>query len=210
MMRFLRLSSICILFVCSCASPYKNLQKTPVEETVFRFQPEFDRVLYRCIVDGRFIFKKFHLSGVLFFKELKSGTIRAIFQNEMGMAFFDMEWKKDGTFEMKQVLPELNKEAVIKTLRKDMEMLLMIGLDKKSEILLKGDRGMEQVYRLNREEDYVYYITEREKLVRIENANNRKKVVSVNIGPKQEETSMPDTILFNHHKANFTISLTKI
>lgn len=207
---FLKLSSMCMLFLVSCASPYKDLQKTEVDQTVYRYKPEFDRVLYRCIVDGRFIFKKFHLSGVLFFKELKNGTKRAIFQNEMGMAFFDMQWDEDGTFEMKQILPQLNKEAVVKTLQKDMEMLLMIGLDKKSEILLKDDRGKQQYYRLKRGEDYIYYIIDSEKLVKIENAGNRKKVVSVNVGMKENKSSMPDSVFIEHHKANFTISLTKI
>lgn len=210
MKHFLRLSSLLFIFAASCATPYKGLQQQPLTSSVYRFQPEYDRVLYRCIVDGRFIFKKFHLSGVLFFKQLENGTKRAIFQNEMGIAFFDMEWDSTGNFKVKQVIPQLDKEAVIKTLQKDLEMLMMTGMDKKTEIMLGGNRGKEQLHRLNREGGYVYYTIADEQLIKIENSNNRKKIVSVTMSGKAAKTSMPDTVLFSHHKANFTISLTKI
>lgn len=207
---YLRLSSLFLLFIASCATPYKGLQQHPAIESVYRFQPEFDKVLYRCIVDGRFIFKKFHLSGVLFFKQLENGTKRAIFQNEMGIAFFDLEWDKDGNFKVRQIMEQLDKEAVKKTLRKDLEMLLMIGMDKNSEIMLGQDRGKEQLYRLKREEGYIYYTVEDDRLVKIENTNKRKKIITVKVGGKTNQKSMPDSVLFDHHKANFTISLTKI
>lgn len=210
MNRYLRLSSILLLFAASCATPYKGFKEQKSDSSVFRFQPDFDRVLYRGIVDGKVIFKKFHLSGVLFFKELKNGTKRVVFQNEMGIAFFDFEWDKEGHFSVKQMMPQMKKDAVIRTLQKDMEMLLMIGLDKKSEIMLRGDRGNERLYRLNRGNGYVYYEIDDNKLVKIENANKRKKVVTVEVSGKDTPTSMPDTVLFRHHKANFTISLTKI
>lgn len=207
---YLVLSSLLFLLLASCKIPYKGLEKVQKANSAYRFKPEFDRELYRCIVDGKFIFKKFHLSGVLFFKELKNGTIRAIFQNEMGMAFFDMEWKEDGSFELKQIIEQLDKEAVVKTLRKDLEMLLMIGMEENSEILLKEDRGKQHYYRLNRADGYVYYISEDDELKTIENAGKRKKVVTIDVGHKKELTSMPDSLLIKHHKANFTISLTKI
>jgi hypothetical protein len=212
MKHYLRLSSLlAILFVASCATPYKNLQQQSLSGSVYRYQPEFDRVLYRCIVDGRFIFKKFHLSGVLFFKQLENGTKRAIFQNEMGVAFFDMEWDSTGNFKVKQVMPQLDKEAVIKTLQKDMEMLMMIGMDKKSEILLTTDGGKQQLHRLNRKDGgYVYHTVTADSLIKIENTNNRKRIVTVNISGKESMKSMPGSVMYNHHKANFTISLTKI
>lgn len=207
---YLRLSSILILLFASCSTPYKGLQEGKSTSSIYSYQPEFKRELYRCIVDGKFIFKKYHLSGVLFFKQLENGTKRAIFQNEMGIAFFDFEWDKQDQFSVKQIMEQLDKEAVVKTLRKDLEMLLMIGMEKDSEILLRGDRGKEQVYRLNRDGAYVYYTTESESLVKIENANNRKSIISVMVGNKETKQAMPDSVRYTHHKANFTISLTKI
>ena len=88
--------------------------------------------------------------------------------------------------------------------------MLMMGMDNSSEIMLGEDRGKVQLYRLNREEGYVYYTVEDDQLLKIENANNRKKIITVNVGGKATPRAMPDTVLFDHHKANFTISLTKI
>lgn len=210
MKRFLKSSSFLLLFIASCAAPYKGLKEQAVSSSIYEYQPQFQRVLYRCIVDGRFIFKKFHLSGLLFFKELENGTKRAIFQNEIGVAFFDMQWDKDGNFELKQIMPQLDKEAVVKTLRKDLEMLMMVGMDSSTEKMYYLDGGKSRLYRLNRDKGFVYYTVEGKKLSKIENTDNRKAIVSVNITGKHSSTSMPDTVNYIHHKANFTISLTKI
>jgi hypothetical protein len=211
MKHYLTLSSlIFILFLTSCSAPYIGLTVQKTDKSIYRFQPRFTKELYRCNIDGRVIFKKFHLSGLLFFKELQNGTIRAIFQNELGPTLFDFEWDGNGNFKVNQVIEQLNKEAITKTLKKDIEMLLMIGMDKNSEILLTRDRGKEEFSRLNINNGFVYYITEADTLKRIENANNRKRVVTVNVGKKSTTRSMPDAISINHHKANFTISLTKL
>lgn len=211
MKHFLRLSSlILLLFTVGCSSPYKDLQQQNLTQSALRFQPQFDKAIYRCIVDGQFILKKYHLSGLLIFKQLKTGTIRAIFQNELGLTFFDMEWDREGLFKLNKIISQLDKDAVVKTLRKDLEMLLMIGVDKNSEILFERDRGKEQLHRLSIEEGFVYYITNSNQLIRIENANNRKTIVSVDVGGKKTDKALPEKMFYNHHKANFTISLTKI
>lgn len=208
---FLRSGSLLLFtLILSCSAPYKHLHKTESSSTAYRFQPHFNKALYRCHVNGKVIFKKFHISGLLFFKQLENGTKRAVFQNEMGISFFDFEWDKNNSFKVNHMMEQMDKPAVIKTLQKDFEMLLMIGLDKDSEVFLTSDRGKEQFYRLNRDNGYVYYITEDSQLKRIENSGKRKKVVTINIGDKSTAISMPDSALFTHHKANFTISLNKI
>jgi hypothetical protein len=160
-------------------------------------------------VNGRVIFKKFHLSGVLFFKTLENGTVRAIFQNEMGFTFFDFEWDTRDSFKVNSIIPQLDKPAVVKTLKKDMNLLLMKDLKKETEVFYTSDRGNEGYYCFNIEKGVAYYIERDKKLVRIENAG-KKKVVTIDIGNKVTETAMPETAFFRHHKANFTIELKKI
>ncbi len=208
----LRLSSIFLLVLfAACASPYKHLQKNSnASHTALVYKPVIDKALYRCTVNGRVVFKKFHLSGVLFFKTLENGTVRAIFQNEMGFSFFDFEWDNRDSFKVNSIIPQLDKPAVVKTLKKDMELLLMKGLKKETEIFYKSDRGNEGYYCFNIEKGVAYYIERDEKLVRIENAGKKKKVVTIDIGSKATKTAMPETAFFRHHKANFTIELKKI
>lgn len=208
---FLRLSSlfICLLTV-ACGSPYKGLQQQPLAISAYRYQPEFQKVSYRAIVDGKFLFKEFHLSGVLIIKQLQNGTIRAVFQNELGPALFGFEWDEESNFKVLQVMEQLDKEAVIKTLRKDIEMLLMIGLDKDSEILLTEGGGKRQFNRFDIESGYVYYISNDKELSKIENTNNRKRIVTVNVNNKPADNRMPENVSIKHHTANFVITLTKL
>lgn len=212
MKHYSRLSSIVLLlFFAACTSPYKHLKKAGnPAHSAFIYKPSFDKVLYRCTVNGRIIFKKFHLSGVLFFKTLETGTVRAIFQNEMGFTFFDFEWDKQDSFRVNGIIPQLDKPALVKTLKKDMNLLLMKGLDRKSEVFFKSDRGNEGFYCLSLEKGVVYYIEKDDQLIRIENAGGEKKVVTIKLGRKNTATAMPESVFFNHHKANFTIELNKI
>lgn len=211
MTRFLRLSSlITVIFVASCGNPYKNLQLTATNSSASQYIPVFDRALYRCAVNGRFLFKNYHLSGLLIFKKLENGTVRAIYQNEMGLTFFDFEWSKTDSFQLNRIITQLNKPGLVKTLKKDMELLLMKNLDWQKELIFEN-RGKERLYRLNTGENAtVYYITRNEELIRIENAGKTNKVITMNISGKDGKASMPGKILIDHHKANFTIQLDKI
>lgn len=207
MKRFLKLSSLLIVIFSSCASPYKNLQ--PVAHTEIAQQlkpPVFNKALYRCVVDGGYLFKKFHLSGLLLFKTFENGTIRAVFQNEMGYTFFDFEWDK-GNFKVDQIIQQLDKPAVIKTLKKDFELLLRIGIKEGADQLYK--KKDETYHRFTLEKGYAYYIFKNNKLERIENAGQKNKVITINVSNALDD-ELPQNIRYIHHKAKFTIELNKI
>lgn len=208
MTRFLKLSSLAIvLFAASCANPYKNLQKESIGNTAMRFQPEYKRELYRCVVDGKVLFKSFHLTGVLLFKEMETET-RVVFQNEMGISFFDFSWDKNDNFKVNSIMPDLDKPAVIKTLQKDLALFLMKGLDKGSE--QHFSMGDEHYHRFTLDKGFVYYIEKTARLMRIVNTGERKRVVTITLDGKEKNISMPEKVVFEHHKANFSIQLTKI
>ena len=213
MKRYLKLSRVAVLLflLAGCSHPYKELQiqDNSSYTSAFKYKPVFDKVLYRCVVDGGYIFKKFHLSGILLFKTLENGTKRAVFQNEMGFTLFDFEWR-DSSFNVQQIAPQLDKPAVVKTLRKDMEMLLMTGMDQETEKFFERDRGKTVYHRLTIEKGYIWYVEEHGKLVRIENSGEKKKVTTIHITGKTDAKAMPETVLIDHHKANFTIQLNKI
>jgi hypothetical protein len=207
MKHYLRLSSFLFLFLAACSGPYKHLERVEQPEpSAFVYKPVFTKVLYRCIVDGGFIFKKFHLSGLLFFKYIENGTIRAIYQNELGYTFFDFEWDSSDSFKVNKIIPQLDKPAVIKTLKKDFQLLLMKGLGKEETIYKKNEA---LYHKWGLERGFAYYIVENGKLVRIENAGEKKKVITIELS-KKEKNTMPDSVFFRHHKAHFDIQLNKI
>ncbi|MCB0698454.1 MAG: hypothetical protein KDC11_01350, partial [Chitinophagaceae bacterium] len=116
MRRFLTLNSLFVLLlITSCSSPYKYLIEQKTSQSAIRFEPVFEKAIYRAIVDGGVLFKKYHISGLLIIKQLENGTKRAVLQNEMGPVMFDFEWQSDGKFTVLQVMSQMNKEAVIKT-----------------------------------------------------------------------------------------------
>lgn len=205
---FLRLGSLLLLVIASCAAPYARLKKAaPNAASSLRFRPEFKKVLYRCVVDGRFAFRKFHLSGLLFFKAMDDGATRAVFQNEMGFTFFDFEWNPSDSFMVHTIIPQLNKAALVKTLQKDMNLLLMKQLDTASEISFSEEGRM--LHRFSLEKGFAYYIANDSTLERIENVG-QAKVVTIRMSGKANTTALPDAVVFQHHKANFTIRLNKI
>lgn len=209
MTHFLKLSSLAfVLLAASCASPYKNLQQESIGNSAMRFQPKFERELYRCVVDGKVLFKKFHLSGVLLFKEMEDGSTRVVFQNEMGMSFFDFSWDKEDNFMVNSIMAELDKPALVKTLQKDLSLFLMRGLDKASE--QHFSKGEDHYHRFALEKGFAYYIENSARLMRIDNTGERRKVTTVTLEGKEKNTSMPEKVVFQHHKANFSIDLTKI
>jgi hypothetical protein len=205
----LRLSSFLFLFLvaASCRSPYKALKPQSPVYSALRYQPVFEKELYRCLVDGKILFKKFHLSGLLLFKKMENSTTRVVFQNEMGVSFFDFEWSDNDSFKVYHIIPQLNKPAVIKTIQKDMQLLLMKGLDRTLEQQFVKDQWVYN--RFNLDKGFAYYISVNDTLQRIENAG-KSKVITIESGNRVSASSLPETAFFKHHKANFTIQLSKI
>ncbi|OJW77356.1 MAG: hypothetical protein BGO69_18415 [Bacteroidetes bacterium 46-16] len=210
MRAFLKLSSLLLFLFTACKAPYyaRLVQQNNTGKSAFKYKAGFDKQLYRCIVDGRAVFKKFHLSGVLFFKQLDDGSTRAIFQNEMGFTFFDFEWSKNDSFKVNTIIPQLDKPAVIKTLEKDLNLLLMKRLDVASETVYKS--GDETYYRFSLEKGYAYYVEKSARLMRIDNTGDKRLVTEILLNGKNGPHELPDSVLFRHLKANFTIELNKI
>ncbi|MEZ5016015.1 MAG: hypothetical protein R2800_03120 [Flavipsychrobacter sp.] len=210
---YLKLSSaLIVLFISSCSnSPYKYLiQQKDTDSSALRFKPEYEKTLYRCLVNGNVIFKKYHLSGLLLFKKSENGTVRAVFQNEIGITFFDFEWGSNGSFKVNAIINKLDKPVVINVLRKDMEMLLFLNVDKEHEKKFLRDRGKELYNCFSLEKGSNCYVSKDDQLLRIENIGKKNIVTTVKIGEKNSLNSMPNSVFFDHHKAKFTIQLTKI
>jgi len=218
-----------LCFLAACASPYRALKPAVRKtQTALWSRPVFTKELYRCMVDGRFLLKRFHLSGLLLFRQLPDSSTRVVFQNEMGFSFFDFAWDRHDSFSVKQIIPQLDKPAVIRTLEKDIRLLLMKGLEASGEQYF--ERGGEIYHRFSAGKGYAWYIEKEGQLARIEYAGRRKITTITPVwAPPSPASSdslalrdhqsvvvlktfkgMPDSVLFRHHRAHFTIRLHKI
>lgn len=205
----LKLSSLLLLLFAACAGPYKHLHfHEDKSQTALQYKPVYEKQVYRCVVDGKILFKKFHLSGILFFKAMEDKSTRVIFQNEMGFTYFDFKWNSEDSFKVIQIIDQMNKPALVKTLEKDLSIFLLKDLDKPTEKVAAEDGNT--FYRFTLSKGYVYYIAHSGKLETIDNTGKNKKVTTITLEGKDSPKALPDSALFTHHKAHFTIQLKKI
>jgi len=203
-MRYLLLIN-CLLCLFSCSAPYKKMQKSRGNDIncVFAFKPVFTTALYntRVNVVGK------HLSGLLIIKTMPDSSTRIVFSNEAGFKFFDFGFSGN-EFKVYYIYKEMNKKAVIKTLRKDFHLVLMNNLNAEDSYVLKKDL---QVYHAFPDgKDHYYYITDSlcTQMIRMERGSSRKPVMTAIARDMQQ--GIPDTIGITHTNFNFDIGLKRI
>jgi hypothetical protein len=195
----------CVVVLSGCTSLYSNLQKTNADiNCLKKFKPEFSSALYTASIDvvGK------HLSGLLIFKKMPDSSTRIVFSGETGFTFFDFEFAADGNFTVHSIMKQMNKKPVIKTLRKDFELILMQNLDNKNAYALK-DSSLRYIA-FPQTKGYYYYVTNTSctELIEMQRASKQKVVVEAVM--KNYVNNIPDTIGFSHKKFNFEIGLKKI
>lgn len=201
--RYLLLSS-CLLVFWACTPAYKKMQVAKGDvSSLQKFKPAFTVALYNTQVDvmGN------HLSGLLIIKKMPDSTTRMVFSNEMGFKFFDFEFTPDGNFKVYSAIKQMNKKAVLKTLRHNFELVLMQKLDSAASVR-KADGLLYYIF--PQKKGYHYYITDSSgnKLVRMERASKQKTVVEAIM--ENYTNGMPDTIGITHKTFNFTIGLKRL
>ena len=102
----------------------------------------------------------------------------------------------------------MDKKSVIKTLRKDFQLVLMNNLNVKDGYMLKGDSNYYYTFPWGK--DHYYYITDPgcKELLRMERGNKRKKVVEA--VAKDNKEGIPDSIHIRHTGFEFEIGLKRI
>ena len=169
-----------------------------------KFKPVLGSALYNTKVNvvGK------HLSGLVLIKAMPDSSERIVFTNEFGLKFFDFEFSRDSGFRTIYIIQQMDKKAVIKTLRKDFELVLMHHTSTSDAYLLKN--GQSYYYAFPQESGVNYYITDStcSRLLGMERASNRKPVVEAIM--ENYRNGLPDTIGITHKNFNFTIGLKRI
>ncbi len=186
---------------------YRQMQKIQSDETcLLKFKPDLTHVMYKTSVD---VIGK-HISGILIIKEVSDGSTRIVFSNEMGFKFFDFGFSADTVFKIYQIIPQMNKEALIRTLRKDFELIMFRNMDRGGYYALADSdlvyHAFPQAQGIN------YYITDRlcSNLVKMQRASDKKPVMEAYITGSSPGTA-PDSISIRHlNISHFSITLKKI
>lgn len=200
------LFSIGCLLLMRCASDYKGLQATaPDDACAARIVPaRVNTSWYNADVDvvGR------HISGLLLVKHMPDSSYRVVFTNEAGVTFFDFGFLTDGDFKVYNAIHQLNKKAVIQTLRKDFELVL--GLPFRQGVYQRWTEGEEVFFGVRQKKETAYFITSKDcaSLRRLEWGAPRKRKVTVQL-PGSPYPS-PDMLELKHHTFNMQIKLARI
>jgi len=182
------------------------MQKEQVRENcILQFKPEFNRAIYKTSADVR----KVHISGLLVIKKMPDSSTRIVFTNEMGFPFFDFGFGADSGFTVYQITPKMDRQYLIKTLRKDFELILFRNMDKNSSFILQDSQWVYHAY--PQSNGINFYITDLtcSRLVKMQRASEKKPVVEASFAGNTFNKE-PDSILIRHLNFNFTISLKKI
>ena len=203
-MRYLLFIS-CLFILPGCSSLYSNLQKTQTDiNCLQKFKPGFTSALYSAKIDvtGK------HLSGLVVIKKMPDSSTRIVFSNEMGITFFDFEFGKDGGFKVYNIIKQMDKKPLIKTLHKDFELVLMQNLGNKESYSLKDSAFLFTAFPQTK--GIYYYITDAgcNQLVKMERASKKKVVVEAIM--QDYAGGMPDTIGISHKNFNFDIGLKRL
>ena len=189
----------------SC-NQYRHLKKvSPEVACIKKFRPAFAREEYKTSVDvvGK------HISGLLLVKYMTDSSTRIVFTNELGFSFFDFGFLPNNGFVVFHIVPQMNHPALIKTLRKDFDLILFRNLDgSKSYDLMDSS---EIYHAFPQKKGVNFYVTDEHcsRLIKMQRSSAKKPIMEAefyNDVPGQS----PDSISIRHLNFNFSIFLKKI
>ena len=202
--RYLKFLSISVLTL-SCNS-YLNLQKNQSgENCILKFKPDFNKVIYSTSADAN----EMHVSGLTLIKYMPDSSTRIVFTSEMGFPYFDFGFLTGNRFVIYQITPKMNKKYLIRTLRKDFELILFRNLDSNTSYIQSDSFLTFHAY--PQADGINYYITDSRclHLLKMERASKKKPVMEARFSENIYGIT-PDSIIIRHLNYNFTISLKKI
>lgn len=218
-LRFLLYVSLFLFFFSACSPrQIKVLQREqkPCSLSIGEWRQATVKATYRCHVEGKSLWRKYYLSGLLHVMQ-EDQQLRVVFQNEMGITFFDFLWTTQQGFGVQYIIPQLNRNPIVKTLKKDFEILFSYPdfLQEYTSYYCFYAYKYPTMEAINlrhvQSSSNLLYILEacesNFRPVYIQHGNRRTMVGNIDLKYKDSTSLIAQTILIEHHKANFTINL---
>jgi len=194
----LLLSSLFFTFSCS---RYKKIpqSKYNVNQVITPFDSSFDKILFK----SKIYFYKKYFTGLLFIKQTAKHNFRIVFISEIGKKIFDFELNNK-KFDVKYIMPVIDKKILIKTLHKDFVLMLLSDVTYTKKITAyKNDSLTLYKVKNNYGRNFIYYKTK--KLVLLENANKIRKIIKINY--TDYKNNFPQTINIKHKNIKLKLNL---
>jgi hypothetical protein len=187
----------------NCTSAYRSLKPASVDVAcASKMTPtSMATSWYRASID---VANK-HFSGLVLIKSMPDSSERVVFTSEAGVTFFDFGFRRPEKFTVYSILKKLNRKPVIKTLRKDFE--LMLGEPFTQGGLQSWKTPEETFYGVGQKKETAYFITDKgcSSLRRLELGTKRKRKISIQI--IGAGYPLPDTLDITHYTFPLQIRL---
>ena len=126
----------------------------------------------------------------------------------MGFSFFDFGFSRGNEFKVYQIF-EMDKKAVIKTLRKDFELVLFMNMQEKEPVYTGRQRIQLLWISAGKRSKLLYYRQELLNACKNGESPPQKENPVVEAMMTFNKESIPDSISIRHLNFNFTITLKK-
>ena len=203
LIRYLLLSPCALLL--HCTSAYRSLKPAAVDAACATkmIPSSIATSWYQASIE---VTNK-HLSGLVLIKTMPDSSRRIVFTSEAGVTFFDFGFSRPGKFTIYAILKKLNRKPVIKTLRKDFELIL--GEPFAHGGLQSWKTREEIFYGVVQKKEMAYFITDKDcsSLRRLEWGTKLKRKVSIQI--TGAGYPWPDTLDITHYAFPLQIRLTR-
>lgn len=203
--KFLLSSFFLMACASACSNYYTGLTSIQVDtKCLSKIRPAgITRALYETSID---VFDK-HISGILFIKTAEDKSKSIVFMNQSGLTLFHFEFDEYGKFSVRQIIEQLNKKAVVETLKKDFELLLAIPFQGNLDSWRHGDHIY---FGTKTKSSFTYFSTtpECDSVFRSEIGSKRKRLVTME--RSGSIAAQPETASINHLTFPMTIKLKKL
>jgi hypothetical protein len=205
------LSSVLIVLLTGCSYPqFNSFQRT--SEAVISLndvKPWFvegqDHYLFSAEID---IYRN-HFGGMMVIKYLSKESCRVVYITEVGIKVFDMEFFTNGDFKLHYCLDAINRKIIIKTLKKDIGLMLS-NIPSNNKITLSEDRKKNETLLKSMGHDGTKYYLLNNKSLRVEEILTKKslqKKVEIRYFYSQSEL---DSVRIKHYNIRLRINLSRI
>jgi len=128
----------------------RNEIKTPTD-TIEQWKPVFDTSFQKGLFRTTMDIRKNHLTGFIFIKKVSDTSYRILFSNEIGMKFFDLEFRQ-GEFIVHYCFPSMDRKSLLKLLDSDFRILFFSNNGIKKISLVKTEKKNETIFKIKSEQ----------------------------------------------------------
>lgn len=205
-MKNLLLSSLLLLFLSACKFGHYGSMVTPVPASNDTLVPIFDNNFNSFLFKTNIRVYGKEFSGLLVTKQLQQNDYRVVFTTELGMKLFDFEFK-DTSFTLHHCVPQFNRPALLRTIQKDIQILLMSSVKQNKLNVLEDKKHQYVVFKTKDEGLFDYYFVEKKskKITRIEHSKKRIKKTTFTLS--NYDGQVPGMVLIKHHDIKLQIEL---